>query len=193
MRLGQLSPNQLAPGQKWKVNAWSRAWWKLCSGWLKTSSVVHWVAVLNYLTFPCSHPCCDFEVFPIKGAVCISLFFDVSSVCDLLCPLERDVREALLVMTLDIKRACVFPLPFSISVISMRRSCPVSLLVVEGNECHLEQSQTTPAKSSLHYLSPADPQTREQNKCLLYAAELLGCLLCSVIRAIELICSVYPG
>ena len=84
------------------------------------------IGLLAWITYPCpcSHPCCDFEVFPMKGAVCIPPIPWCSSVYDLLCPLETDGHEALLVMTLDINRACVFPLPFSISVIFMRRSCP---------------------------------------------------------------------
>ena len=46
----------------------------------------------------------------------------------------RDRREALLVTTLDTKRVCVIPLPFSIAVIFLKRSCPASPPVAEGHE-----------------------------------------------------------
>lgn len=147
VRLDKLPPNQITLGQKWKVNEWSCTWWKLCNMWLHTSLVVDWITDFNYLTVHIHPSIPYFEVLPSKGAACISPSLDFSSAMQLALLIWKGGCDDVLVMSLDSRKAYVFPLPFSISLIAMRRSCSANLLVL-GEEW-VTRSQTTPEEPSL--------------------------------------------
>lgn len=139
-------------------------------GRLNTSSVVGWVTGFSYLTLPCSHPCCEFWSFPIKEEAYFPPFLDFSSATWLALPTwRRQTRKCATYEPRHWEGLCV-SLALSVSVLAMRRSCPANLLLVEENEGHVEQSQTTPEELSLDQLNPAAPQAHEWNKCLLWHA-----------------------